>query len=129
MTGVDIADVDAALRKIRDFITLLEHNHMAWDKRTDSCGTPEAALVADALGVPLEHLLASCPRCGGRPPVRIPVPAVRSGDDGMTTADNWHDVAASIKRLRNEHEWTQQELSERSGVTRATIRNAEHAKG
>lgn len=31
-------------------------------------GTPEAALVADALGVPLEHLLASCPRCDGKPP-------------------------------------------------------------
>lgn len=47
----------------------------------------------------------------------------------MTTADNWRDVAASITRLRNEHGWTQQELSARSGVTQATIRNAEHARG
>jgi transcriptional regulator with XRE-family HTH domain len=46
----------------------------------------------------------------------------------MTTSGNWQDVAASIKRLRNEHGWTLQQLSERSGVTQATIRNAERAK-
>jgi transcriptional regulator with XRE-family HTH domain len=47
----------------------------------------------------------------------------------MTITGNWHDVAASIKRLRYEHGWTLQELSVRSGVTQATIRNAERAKG
>lgn len=31
-------------------------------------GTPVPALVADALGVPLDHLLAPCPRCEGTPP-------------------------------------------------------------
>jgi transcriptional regulator with XRE-family HTH domain len=31
-------------------------------------GTPVPALVADALGVPLDHLLAPCPRCDDKPP-------------------------------------------------------------
>jgi hypothetical protein len=31
-------------------------------------GTPVPSLVADALGVPVEHLLAACPRCDGKPP-------------------------------------------------------------
>lgn len=35
MTAVEIADVEAALGKVRAFITLLEQNHAAWDA-TDS---------------------------------------------------------------------------------------------
>ena len=32
MTTVDIADIDAALGKVRAFIALLEQNHAAWEK-------------------------------------------------------------------------------------------------
>ena len=32
MTTVDITDVDAALGKVRTFISLLEQNHATWDK-------------------------------------------------------------------------------------------------
>ena len=32
MTTVDIADIDAALSKVRAFISLLERNHVTWDK-------------------------------------------------------------------------------------------------
>jgi DNA-binding transcriptional MocR family regulator len=46
---------------------------------------------------------------------------MRSGD--------WKQVAKSIKTLRDEHGWTQRELSERSGLSVATIINAEHAAG
>jgi DNA-binding XRE family transcriptional regulator len=46
----------------------------------------------------------------------------------MMTGD-WEAVGNSIKALRDEHGWTQQELSERSGVSLATIRNTERALG
>jgi transcriptional regulator with XRE-family HTH domain len=42
---------------------------------------------------------------------------------------NWQEVGRSIERLRDERGWTQTELSERSGVSVATIRNTEHARG
>ena len=32
VTTVEIADIDAALGKVRAFIALLEQNHAAWDK-------------------------------------------------------------------------------------------------
>jgi hypothetical protein len=38
MTGVDIADVDPALGKVRDFIKLPEQNHTAWEKKNTSSG-------------------------------------------------------------------------------------------
>ena len=31
-------------------------------------GTPDPATVADLLGVPVDYLLAPCPRCNGSPP-------------------------------------------------------------
>jgi transcriptional regulator with XRE-family HTH domain len=43
--------------------------------------------------------------------------------------ENWRAVAESIERLRKERGWTQIELGERSGVSAATIRNAEHVVG
>lgn len=44
-------------------------------------------------------------------------------------AQNWQEVGTSIKTLREQRGWTQQELSERSGVSVATIRNTEHGIG
>jgi transcriptional regulator with XRE-family HTH domain len=42
---------------------------------------------------------------------------------------NWQEVGRRIRTLREELRWTQQELSERSGVSIATIRSTEHAVG
>jgi transcriptional regulator with XRE-family HTH domain len=43
--------------------------------------------------------------------------------------ENWWAIAESIARLRDERGWTQSELSARSGVSVATIRNTERAIG
>jgi hypothetical protein len=37
MTTVDIADIDAALGKVRAFLSLLEQNHATWDKTGICC--------------------------------------------------------------------------------------------
>jgi transcriptional regulator with XRE-family HTH domain len=44
-------------------------------------------------------------------------------------SENWREVGNNLKRLRKEQGWTQEDLSQRSGVSVATIRNAEHAAG
>ncbi len=43
MTAVDIADVDAALGKVREFIALLEQHHAAWKQTSayDSLSSPQ----------------------------------------------------------------------------------------
>lgn len=38
MSSVEVADIDAALGKVRDFIKLLERNHQAWGNRSTSSG-------------------------------------------------------------------------------------------
>lgn len=47
----------------------------------------------------------------------------------MIASGNWEEVGRSVERLRSERGWTQAELSARSGVSLATIRNTEHAIG
>jgi transcriptional regulator with XRE-family HTH domain len=47
----------------------------------------------------------------------------------VITAGNWEEVGRSVESLRNERGWTQTDLSMRSGVSLATIRNTEHAIG
>jgi transcriptional regulator with XRE-family HTH domain len=47
----------------------------------------------------------------------------------LIVVENWQEVGKGVERLRNERGWTQTELSKRSSVSVATIRNTEHARG